>query len=321
MKKKVLLWAPKFFGYEVQIYEELKTRGFEVEFIEDRPYKNTFLRWLISAFPVLAKVGARFIAREQFVKLNQHYDVVLVVNGQTLDLKNLRILEDYNPAIRKILYMWDSIDNRKNSLRLSSEFDKVLSFDQLDCKHYGFLYRPLFFSPVYVASKNAAQDRRHSLVFVGTVHSDRLSVISKVLRSVVNSHAIMYLQGKWVFYVKCLLSSAYRQRSVTDFQYTPITHSEIVKLYSQSMAVLDIQHPRQSGLTMRTLEVLASGCKLITTNERIRSEPFYTNDRVLVIDRQNPVIPHTFLNKELEPLPNSILHQYSLEGFLDEVFS
>ena len=40
-------------------------------------------------------------------------------------------------------------------------------------------------------------------------------------------------------------------------------------------AVLDIEHPKQVGLTMRTFEVLASGRKLITTNRSIINHEFY----------------------------------------------
>ena len=36
---------------------------------------------------------------------------------------------------------------------------------------------------------------------------------------------------------------------------------------------------------MRTFEALATGAVLVTTNASIRSEPFYDDERVVVIDR------------------------------------
>jgi hypothetical protein len=54
--------------------------------------------------------------------------------------------------------------------------------------------------------------------------------------------------------------------------------------------VLDIQHPRQTGLTMRTLEALGAGKKLVTTNVQVKEYDFYDERQVRVVDRMNPSV-------------------------------
>ena len=46
--------------------------------------------------------------------------------------------------------------------------------------------------------------------------------------------------------------------------------NDIVSLYKESEVILDINHPGQNGLTMRTFEALGAGKKLITTNTEIK---------------------------------------------------
>ena len=64
-----------------------------------------------------------------------------------------------------------------------NKFDKVLSFDLNDCKKYGISYRPLFYSPAFNSnSESIINDKIKKdfiIGFIGTIHSDRLEIISK----------------------------------------------------------------------------------------------------------------------------------------------
>jgi hypothetical protein len=89
---------------------------------------------------------------------------------------------------------------------------------------------------------------------------------------------------------------------------------------SSCQAVLDIHHPGQSGLTMRTFEVLASGKKLITTNENVRNHDFYDPTLISIIDRNNPIINLNFLELESKVISQSFFSMYSCKGWLTEIF-
>ncbi|MFH4210110.1 lipopolysaccharide biosynthesis protein, partial [Acinetobacter baumannii] len=65
---------------------------------------------------------------------------------------------------------------------------------------------------------------------------------------------------------------------------------EIIKLYAKSNVILDISHPGQSGLTMRTFEAIGAGKKLITTNLNIKEYPFYNSDNIFIISRDKLVL-------------------------------
>jgi len=58
--------------------------------------------------------------------------------------------------------------------------------------------------------------------------------------------------------------------------------------------IIDIERPLQKGLTMRTIEMLGTNKKIITTNN------------IFIIDRNNPIIDEIFLNKEYQEIDKNI---------------
>ena len=90
----------------------------------------------------------------------------------------------------------------------------------------------------------------------------------------------------------------------------------LIEIMCAGKAVLDIQHPNQTGLTMRTFEVMALQKKLITTNQDIVNYDFYRPENVYVIDRNAPYIETGFFDKAFAHLEPQLLYQYSIESWL-----
>jgi hypothetical protein len=95
----------------------------------------------------------------------------------------------------------------------------------------------------------------------------------------------------------------------------------IISNLDKCAAVLDIEYPKQAGLTMRTFEVLASRKKLITTNKTILQQDFYNPMRICFINRDNPSVPTDFLISEVPPLSDNFMTKYSLRGWLMEILN
>ena len=72
--------------------------------------------------------------------------------------------------------------------------------------------------------------------------------------------------------------------AIEEISFTQRSAAEIVDVVRSSRAVLDIQHFKQTGLTMRTLETLGAGKKSIATNSDVREYDFYDEGRVVTID-------------------------------------
>ena len=88
----------------------------------------------------------------------------------------------------------------------------------------------------------------------------------------------------------------------------------------RSKAILDVVMPNQSGITLRPMEAIFLGKKIITTNRYITKYPFYNDKQVYVIrDESLPNIKE-FLETEIDPVPLKVMEEYTPTGWLDRFF-
>jgi len=319
--KKILLIAPRFFGYEIEIRNEIERRGAQVDWLADRPFDKPWQTALSRTSPRIVQPWVNRLYRHQLEKLGAtYYDVVLVINGQTLALEVLVEIKSSFPNARMVLYMWDSMDNRPNIVQALRYYDITYSFDPVSANQYGMELRPLFFTSGF--ERPIALTFDYHLSFIGTMHSDRYGVIDQLreqLTSEVIAYEYLYLQAPWVYWAYRMLKPAMRHASIEEFQFKAIGKEKVQEIFHHSHAIVDIEHPKQRGLTMRTFETIGANKKLITTNPNIRQYDFFRKENICVIDRKNPVIPTGFWDESYQELPPDLYYKYSLAGWLDNV--
>lgn len=319
--KQILFLAPRFFSYEHEIAEEMRRRGAQVDWLPDRPFDTPLMTAVTRLRPQSILPAADRLYRRQLNNWGRKkYDLVFVLNGQTLSRALLAELKAELPIARFVLYMWDSIGNRASVAEKFDLFDECLSFDPSSVQQYGMRLRPLFFAPGF-EGESVAQPQYH-ISFLGTAHTDRYSIISKIdaaLPPDIRRFWYLYLQARWVYAAYRLTNRSFQGARLADFRFKPCPYSAVKDIFRQSAAVLDIEHPRQTGLTMRSFETLGAQKKLITTNAKVRELPFYNEQNIQVIDRRNPLINIDFLYSPYAPVASLVYHQYSLSGWLDEV--
>jgi hypothetical protein len=319
--KRVLLVAPRFFGYEKEIRSEIESRGARVDWLPDRPFDTPLMTALTKHKPEWILPAADRLYGRELERLGAtSYDIVLAVNGQTLSNTMLRTLRARFPSARFILYMWDSIENRGGVVGNLPLFDATFTFDPLNARQFGMTLRPLFFSKGFERPPSSEND--YHLSFIGTAHTDRYQVVSRLrggLRPDLQTYWYLYLQAPWVYHAYKLTNPAMRGARRGDFEFQPLEKSRLQAVFARSLAVLDIEHPRQRGLTMRTFETMGSHKKLITTNVQVVDYDFYDPDNICVVDRAAPQVPAAFLDTPFKPLSPERYRRYGIAGWVDEV--
>lgn len=317
--KKVLLVAPQFFGYEEEIRSEIERRGARVDFLLDRPFTSPFLK-AITRWRRQWVMGSADHYYLKNTNLDADYDYVFVINGQTLSSGVLELWRTKFAQATFILYMWDSFGNRKDVISNLRFFDHAFTFDRSDASSYGINFRPLFFSEGFETLSNTLP--QWDISFIGTAHTDRYAIVSKVgaeLGEEVRAYWYLFLQAPWVYWLYRVIKPGFRSAKWKDFSFSPLSKSDVQRVFFASRAVLDIEHPQQTGLTMRTLETLGARKKLITTNANIRDYDFYSSHNICVIDRHDPAILPSFLQTPYVDVDPVIYQRYRLEGWLDEI--
>jgi hypothetical protein len=222
--------------------------------------------------------------------------------------------------------MWDSFKNKKSNIEdILPLFDERFSFDKQDCatSKETVVYRPLFFLNDYAAISESA-NRRYDLLFIGTIHSDRHRILMK-FRNICAANKLsyfyyMFMPTQLLYYYRSLRDSTIRKAGPGAFHYLPLGKARVLELMEQSNVVLDIEHPKQTGLTIRTIEVMGARRKLLTTNANVVNYDFYHPQNICVIDRNNIQIDVNFLKSPVVKTDDTIYWRYSIDGWLRDIF-
>ncbi len=323
--RRVLFVAPRFFGYDNDIVVELERRGAIVVRLYDRPFSTPLMTAVTKLAPgVIAR--AALTQYRAVLAAQAPFDLFLVVNGQTLSSVFLDDVRRHSPQAPRLLYIWDSLDNRQSIVPNLPRYDRVLGFDRVDARRYGFGYRSLFFVPAFEGIEDATDTTEPGYVisFIGTAHSERAAIIHALdatLAPEFRRFWYLFLQAPWVRRYYALKSREFARVPASRFRYQPIAKDEVARVFARSLAILDIEHSLQRGLTMRTFETIGAGKKLVTTNAHVVNEEFFHPDRVLVIDRAKPRIDPVFFTTPVPALDPAMRARYSIAGWLDDMLT
>lgn len=317
--KRILFLSASLFGYQYEIRAAMERMGATVDYFDERP-ANTFL------VKAMIRINRNFIASyinryhqriiDQTAK-NQ-YDTIFVTKGESISATTLTKLRTAHPQARLVIYHWDSIANNKNALATLPLFDKVFSFDKYDCLKLGANFLPLFYLTDYEQVTQSKREQDIDMLFVGTAHSDRYKLIKKITDGF-RSYLYIYFPSPILYHKMRLSDPALKGTKKSDFRFTALSKGEILELYERSKAIIDIQHPHQTGLTMRSIEVLGAKRKLITTNDHVKEYDFYHPDNVLVVDRNKPVVDSDFIDKPYHAIDERIYQKYRLDNWIKAI--
>jgi hypothetical protein len=324
--KNILFIGPSFFNYEVEIKNGLESLGAKVDYFDERPENNfvtkVLLRVKLGCF-IKNKIDNYYNNIFRLIKENT-YNYVLIINPETINCKKIEAMRAIQCSAKFILYMWDSIKNKKNSSNIITLFDKYISFDKRDSQLYGMDFLPLFYIGMYenIKQKNTY---KYDICFIGTAHSDRYKIVKKIESAAkklnFKMYSFFYLPSRIMYWVRKLFLLRYEYGNIKNFAFTPLSQSEIVNIIDNSRVILDINHPNQNGLTSRTLESLGANKKLITTNGNVKQYDFYNNQNIQVLDRNITYLDNEFFCTDYKKPELSIYKYYSLNSWLINIFT
>lgn len=317
--KKVLLIGLR--EYSLGIINELEKLGAEVSYIADKPSDSVISKILGRLqIKLYIKVLDIYYSYQISNLESNDFDYILVLRGEYTSLKALKKLKSTFPSSKLILYMWDSIKNNKFIMEKWDSYDKIYTFDRKDYLNYSekIDFLPLFYYNSYLPE--VAKEIKYDIAFIGTGHGDRVSIIKKLKRdSIVNDvrvYSYIYLPHVLIYYKNKIFNKSYKDVTITDVSFDLLPIAKVYEIYDQSNCIIDIESSSQTGLTMRTIEMIGLKKKMITTNKDIVNYDFFNPNNILVVDRANVIIDKRFLSSKYEELSEELYFKYSLRGWL-----
>ena len=324
--KRILFLSVKTFNYENEIALQLRNLGAIVDYYDERPANSIFVKGIIRSKRNWYQVQIDKYYKYILKRIDgNHYDFLFVIKGEVIPKFFLESFKHKNSNCKSIFYIWDSFANSSHSLSILPYFDECFTFDPVDAQKFKINFRPLFYIEKYGnLNKRTFNKYDFDLLFIGTAHSDRYIISNKIIswckKNGLNSFAYYFMPSKLVFVYKKFFDKSFKQIDYSKISFASLQTDSILDLYTRSSIILDINHPNQSGLTMRTFEALGAGKKLITTNSNIKKYPFFNENNICVIDRKMINMKNEFFNTPFISIEPQLLFDMSITGWINEIF-
>lgn len=212
---------------------------------------------------------------------------------------------------KSFLYSWNSsiYKGEKDILIEAKKYFKVYSFDKKDCQKYGLRYAPMVYSTDAINSEYLKIE--YDIVFVG---KDKGRV--DYLYSLYKQFKMQNL--KCYFYI---LGSPKPKYECEDFVFSSqyLSYKENITLLKKSKAVLDIQQEGQEGLTLRIVEALFYGKKIITSKSDIYKYDLYSPNNIFILNSDLVTNITNFLNQPMDIVPKQVLNNYDLKHWINNI--
>ncbi len=296
---RVLYIGLDYYHYPKMICQEMESIGYKVDFspIEPRSFFYKASRYIAkkSYKKHLDKYHQKIIEETK----STHYDKVFFITSHFMSNENLEALKKAQPAAQFIAYHWDSI-SQYDYLETTPFFEKIYSFDRDDCKKHGFKYLPLFASGNYSKVMQNKVKPNIDIYTVGSIVQPERYILVNEFRQFCMKNNItfyFYLKVTPVTFLRLLIKGIIPQ----NVSFTSIKTKKLQSIIARSRAVLDVTNHKQSGLTMRVIENVYIGKKVVTTNENIKAEPFYSPEQVFILPIKEAKVFKSFIEAVYKP--------------------
>lgn len=289
MKTAVLVNIP-FYTYNDEIIASLKSKGYEVIHFSYKPTVTSMQKFRFKYSKHYRTKAIRKLVSEMSNKLkDKKVDIFIFINPTTLVEKDLKQIFAGHEDSKKILYLWDAVKTYPIVKQIFSCFDKIYSFDLVDCKDYGFIYRPTFASHELFDHVGENLEPEYDVFYVASYSKKRYSQLLKMSRICEENNLKfkyhLYIRNKLAYFFFKLNNPKLKKKYVST---KLLTNDEKTNILLKSRAIFDTPLDTQTGITMRVIEGMIMNKKIITTNTHISEFDFYNpNDFLVFNDKFN----------------------------------
>jgi len=296
MSKEVLIIKSDIDDFEMYYLEGMKNRSVDV--VSVYTARRTLPRLIQNVHLRIIRLGASMWYAPWKQSLKQYKTIIVFDRITSFDI--LKYIHKKNPDCRLIFWYWNTVkklvpDNYR-------KFCEIWSFDQKDCEKYNLKKNVQF----YIPQKIVYTEPIYDAFFVGR-DKGREEALRQLERTLCNAGyrtKFMIVQDK---------GKRYEKDSLTIKKILP--YQDILEYIKGSRCIVDIAAEGQSGMTVRILEAVFYGKKLITNHQDVMNTGMYHENNIYILDHSKYSLEE-FAALSPVPYDPEILQQYSYEAWL-----
>lgn len=303
--EKILIIKSNANDFERFISEQIIKRGYEVAEPYSVPIKSMTNYQLMLFKTRIPQLYGQLIGGWKS-QIKEYETVIIFDNALTIQL--VRFIHSVNPKCRIIIWLWNRVVISK---KLFAKYAQIFSFDEKHARENGYSFVNQFYFDD-VLQKNRSKDKRTKVFYVGydKKRKDILEQIADWLKT---------LGVEYEFLLKKDNNIAYNATSKICLLDKEIDYYEVIKRINDCTCLLELNINGQQGLTLRALEAIYGGKKLITNNTSITEFPFYSHKNVFILGIDNEEELVDFLDSEIAPINEDILSIYSFDNWIHQI--
>ncbi|WP_288531061.1 hypothetical protein [uncultured Bacteroides sp.] len=241
--------------------------------------------------------------------LSELNDSILNYQAKVIIVEGSLIFEPFIKKLREsfpdatIKYLYPNIVADKASLHpdvLRKYGCKLYSWDIRDCLKYKLILTKSFYDKNIL---KLADRFDYDLCFIGT-DKGRYATVKSIKNYADRNGLRFYMHVCPTFNFLRFLHSYYKK---------PLAYNDYLFVVSKSRCIIDFVRSGQSGTTMRTMEAIFSGQKIISNNDYLKKMDFFLPENIYILKDGNFDGLKDFLLKETVPVDEAILKTYSFE--------
>lgn len=232
---------------------------------------------------------------------------LVVVHAADLTLPAARHALRCFPGARIVFWFWNPAGKGTNPSRASGSAVELWSFDPDDCRRFGMRHNTQFqFQEIGQLGARVSPDV--DLGFFGSDkgRAEHLSALAEQAESLGLTHRFSVVADG----SSDLTLHPYLRPAST------LPYAAMLEETARARAVVDIAQAGQSGMTLRTLEALYLGRKLVTNITSVRNSPLYHSSRVHILGQDDVANLPAFLASETPAASAELLRYYDFEAWL-----
>lgn len=281
----------------------------DIEVVDIREHLRLFLRFL-RKLPVFS----RYISNTKERSMWEHdcigYKTVVLFDTYAHYSEYAHKIEhSVSEDTRLILYLLNPAFFSDDYTKISKRWE-IWTFAKADSEKFGFRYGGTFYNPhlLKLTETEHRESKQTEVLFVGTDKGRKTYV--KELEQILTNDGI-----------KCDFRVVDNFKSLFSTQYSrEVSYLDLCKLIYSTKVLLDVVQEGQYGLTLRVMEAILFGKKVITTNKYLANdEDFATNENIYILDKYNFKGLKSFILKPVIPYSENLKQKYSFYSWMERL--
>lgn len=226
---------------------------------------------------------------------------LIIVHISYLTLDIISYLNGINPNAKCIAWYWNCVDENTLPSKIKGNCEKW-SFDIDNCINYHMRYNHQYY---FKTAIKKADKILWDIYFCGSDVGRGKTIIE--------------------FYKKCQEYNISTKFQVVypetkdipeEIISKRVSYDDIKSNISKSRAILELTRKGQSGFTIRLMEAVFFGKKLITDNVYVKNEEFYNENNIFILGERSIDDLVSFLKSDFIPYSSDILDKYDVKQWL-----